>query len=257
MPKIQFLGRVLPDNQFKVSLPSRNIQWGQREIGAETTIRIRIAHSLVSVECESNAYSKEYLGPLYVNVYQLVRAAVNVACFARGQAFSIIIDWVIGEDGSPSPIMPQSPEFSELCTVFEAQGECDEVARLDLVYDLALHDRRVANILNDVTSAIRFPHAAPAGCQRAIDGIKSCIAGSKQRDPKAWETMRAALNISAEYLEVISKISAGPRHAAPVTIPGPIVADITRRAWIVVDRYLHYRLGNRQPLSEPEFPLLT
>jgi hypothetical protein len=153
------------------------------------------------------------------------------------------------------PLTPHKTELSELCTVFDRALPDGEIRdALNLVYDLALHDRRVAQVLNDLTSALRFPHAAPAGCQRAMEGIKHCI---KLRDPTAWAAMRDALNISPEFLEVISKVSSGPRHAAPVTIPGPVIAEITRRAWVVVDRYLQYRLDGRKPLSEQEFPLLT
>jgi hypothetical protein len=68
--------------------------------------------------------------------------------------------------------------------------------------------------------------------------------------------MQAALNVDKAYLAYITDLSIGPRHGKPTPITDATAMEVRARAWRIMDRFLHYRLGKNQPLSPQVFPLL-
>jgi hypothetical protein len=253
MAKIQFLGRVLPEF-IKVTVPPRDVLWKEADTQAQTTMRLRIFESKINVECDSNIYSKDNLAPLYMRAFDLARASINLVAFASGEGLSLILDTVICDDGMPLPMSPRVHSLAPLCTTYRV-NEADDSA-LNEIYNIVLSDPTLFLALNDLVLAITLPHVAPMTCGRAMDGLKNIIATPDTTPVQAWEQMRNTLHIDKDFLQFITAMSAGPRHARPGHIPGETVREICRRSWIIMNRYLEYRKRGSQPLPVSEFPLL-
>jgi hypothetical protein len=77
-------------------------------------------------------------------------------------------------------------------------------------------------------------------------------------DPQkvGWQKMQHALNISRPYQEEISQKSTDPRHGDKSRVEGETTSEIVERTWVIMNRFLCYRLQQNKPLMAPEFPLL-
>lgn len=254
MAKIQFLGRVFPEI-MKVTLPPRDALWQDPTVQGITTIRLRIVQAIINVECESNIYSMDNIHQLYMRVFDLVRASVNVVAFASGEGLSVILDIVIGEDGIPMPVSPRDKSLVPLCTAFQLNNPDQSV--FNEVYDIILGDHGLYTALNDLVLSITVPHVAPMMCGRAMDGLKNLLSAPGTKPPAAWATMQEILRIDKKFRQFITTTSARPRHAHLDHIRGDVIREIWRRSWIIMDRYLQYRKRGSQPLPLAEFPLLT
>lgn len=127
---------------------------------------------------------------------------------------------------------------------------------LRAIANIVITDPSLFRALQDIIECITIPHVATVNCGRIIDGIRRQIApglGAKQ----GWPAMHKALNVSQKYQEYISEISTGPRHADPAFVSGQITAEVVKRTWIIMDRYLEYRKRGKAILTAPEFPELV
>lgn len=253
MPKIQFIGRVLPE-AIKVSVPPRDAHWQNPNTGLDTTMRIRIQMSIINIEVESNVYDPSQLSPVYTKALDFASASVNLVAFSAGTGHLVTLDTVIGEDGIPLPLVLQNPSLSSLCTVLQLTPE--RAAEFTEIYDMILGEEQFFVALNDLISGIALPHVAPISCGRAMDGLKNLIATPGSRPPRAWQQMREALQISEPYLKFITDRSAGPRHAHLDSLSLEIRDEICRRSWVIMNRYIEYRKRKTGTLPLSEFPLL-
>ena len=70
------------------------------------------------------------------------------------------------------------------------------------------------------------------------------------------EKLQESLNLTKEYVQFISELSAGPRHGT-IDPQDPIeVMEVRRRAWVIANRFLEFRKRGSVDLSEPSFPRL-
>jgi hypothetical protein len=195
------------------------------------------------------------ISPLYMRALDLARAAINVVSFASGQGISASLDIAIGENGIPTTVIPQDPSIASLCTAYRLSPSNTD---FHTIYNIVLGEPALSLVLNDLTSAVRLPHVSPVACARAMEGLKHLIAAPGSKDAAAWRQMQEKLRIDQRYLQFITGHSKGPRHARPEHVPGNITTEVTRRSWVVMDRYFEYRKrGGQQPLPLSEFSLLT
>jgi hypothetical protein len=255
MPKIQFLGRVLPATSgVTVDIP--DLKWKWQEAGIDLMFRVRIGSSVINIECELDKYEPGYSNELYKRASDLARAAVNVVAFSAGLGLSVVIETFIGPDGMPSPIMQHDPRLASLCTAYSL----DPARKVDLgrVYELSLTEPPLFRALNDLIEAITIPHVSSVNCGRVIDSIRRMItAPGTLSDKLAWKAMNDSLNISQGYQQLISNTSTGPRHGDPAFVAGNTTEEITRRTWMIMNRFIEYRKRGNTPLSATEFPILT
>jgi hypothetical protein len=115
---------------------------------------------------------------------------------------------------------------------------------------------RVFRALRYLIEAITVPHESAVNCARAVEALRHIIAPNQPRG-HAWQTFRSALNISQEYLKMITDVSTGPRHGDPTHIQGTTTTEISRRAWVIMNRFFEYKKRNNQQLPLDIFPLLT
>lgn len=68
--------------------------------------------------------------------------------------------------------------------------------------------------------------------------------------------MRECLNLSVDYLKLITDVSTAPRHGDSRHISGTTTVEITSRTWTVMNRLLEYKKRDVQRLPVAEFPHL-
>lgn len=160
----------------------------------------------------------------------------------------------------PRMLKMVNPDLEGICTVCNVANKPSEDEKgddsfIDL-YQLVMNDWNLRLALDALTYSLDFPDMAIVNCARAIEHIRNMIAPDEDRKI-AWQIMRETLNIGQNYLEPLSKASAGPRHGDFRTDLLK-AGDARRRAWRVMNRYLEFRKrGGPDALPLSEFPLLT
>jgi hypothetical protein len=166
----------------------------------------------------------------------------------------LVFDFVILPNGVPSQLRYEHPILSQYCTSYGLTP--DRSRDLAEIFNLVTTDTALFRALNDLIEAITMPHIALINCGRVMDNIRRQIV-PKLDGTKAWEAMGAELNMSRPYRKFISDHSTGPRHGDSTFVPGSISAEVVKRTWIIMDRYLEYRKRGKKALTSPQFPELV
>ncbi|HEX9211748.1 MAG TPA: hypothetical protein VF901_14675 [Bradyrhizobium sp.] len=256
MDILHFVGKVLPSS-INITIGFRpEINWKEPELGYEAMYVVAVQDSNIDVEVripQFDANDPVLFSRLYARVFDMARAAVDVVAFSMGYGTSVVFTELVLPNGHRQPFPPVvHPELAALCTSYSLEG-----AKFDEVYSLAISDYQHFMALRDLIEAITIPHIAPISCGRVIDAIRRIISPNEKDAAKGWKAMHAALNVSREYQEWISKLAANPRHADRSFIVGPTVNETLRRTWIIMDRLIAYKKADRAPLVHPTFPRLT
>ena len=119
-----------------------------------------------------------------------------------------------------------------------------------------LHDPHLSWALRDLIEANTLPNHASINCARAVEALRVLMTGADTPRSKAWGEFQEALRLSREFREYITDVSTAPRHGNRAPIGSDVTNEITRRAWLIMDRYIVYKKRGSQPLPESEFPLL-
>jgi hypothetical protein len=258
MCMVQLLGVVLPlaAGLSIDGLPTTT--WKSAELGLEMTFKIQIRDNNVVIDCELNKWSKEYhLMLAYMRALDTVRAIVDVASFSYGVGLIVILDQFVGPDGAKSALVPTQPDLAALSTAVKNRTgpKTPEDNHFHQVLKLTIANVPVFRALRELIDAISETHVSPVACGRAMEGLRHVIAPSLE--PKhGWVKMREALQIDRSYLEYITNISTGRRHADPEHISGSVRHEITIRAWTIMNRFFEYLKRGSQPLPLSEFPTL-
>jgi hypothetical protein len=258
MPIIRFAGRVLPTFIELTIRDHPEINWRESEADLDMTFQISIQNGRITVECALNRFEQtQHLIPVYMRAFDLVRATVDVSAFATGYGLSVIIDSFTDASGVTTPFVAHDPTIAGLCTAFTLEPASTLQANtFHHVLTIVLGDWRIFRTLRDLIEAITLPHESAVNCARAVEGLRNIIAPDAPR-AQAWRQMRDTLNLSESYLKLVTDISTGPRHGDHAHIPGATTVEITRRAWVIMNRFLEFKKrGDRSPpLSD--FPILT
>lgn len=256
MPKVQFFGRILP-SVCKITLtldPSTSLDWKDTERKNSFTFKIHIANSDVRVECDAEHYDKSQFDEVYRRAFDLARAAVDVVAFGTGWGLTVIFDKFEDQDGAASDLMIHDPSLPPLVTAFRIGALPNNLQEtLQLVWT----QPALFFAFRDLIEAISLPHRASVSCARAIEGLRNLIAVSGQARGQAWGEFNRVLQLDASYTKLITANSVATRHGDHERISGATTTEITRRSWVIMNRFLEYRLRGGRPLDVKEFPLLT
>jgi hypothetical protein len=235
MPTVRFKGRVLPETQ-KISIgPKPNIQWQETAKNLSMDFICNIENSLVDIQCSLNRWEEEFLPDLYRRALDLSRASVELVGFAKGCALSVCLDSFIDHEGIEKKLHLEDQSLSALCTAFNL--ECD----FDVVQTLVLQEPGLFMALHDLIEAISIPHASLVNCARCVERIKHLLASTGQSEKQAWTTMRTTSMIDESYILYVTDNSKDSRHGRGSYVDGTVTTEVTRRAWSILDRYLHYK----------------
>jgi hypothetical protein len=247
---MKFRGRVLPES-VQVSIDyTPTVSWKADELQYDIEIVCRIEKSVVDIECVVSDWRPEYYPDIYRRAFDICQAKVDVIAFQRACGLTVLLETFEAPDGNVTPIVPTSSYLERICTAFSLERGyaevCEHVLRRPLLF----------MAMRELITAISVPYVAPVECARAIDRLKNLIATPGSKDKAAWQQLRDTLRIDEAYLKYISDASANPRHGQPGHTPGAITTEATRRAWVVMNRYLEYLVRGEKPLDAAEFPVI-
>ncbi len=251
---VKFLGKIHPEIVQVSIIDPPTVNWTASDLGLEMAFKFQIERSDVRVDCEVNRFDAADIVPIWMRASDLVRGAVDLACFATGIGATVTLNTMINPEGVRSTILPQDKGLAALCTAFRL-GEPPNVD-FSTVLNIVLKEPPLFMALNDLIAAITLPHHSPVACARAIERMRHIIAPGLP--PKeSWESLRNNLRIDKDYLMFITSHSTGPRHGDPQHIPGSTTTEVAKRSWIVMNRFLEFRKRGNVPLPISEFPLLA
>lgn len=264
MPIVRFTGSVLP-NAVKVFVRNvSRIKWTATErqgtalLDIPIEIAIRIENSIVEVECDVERFRDDpfLIADLWKRALDLAKACVSLLSFASESAVTVVLDTLIKPDGSSSQLVA-CHRNAQFCTVFSIDaGPLKENPNFNQILNLVLQEPPLFMALEDLITSITLPNHAPINCGRVLDALRNLIAPGV-RVPQQWSSLRQTLRCSQDYVTFITNTSIAPRHGDRKFISGDVLNDVTKRTWILMNRYLEFRKRGNQELPEPEFPFLT
>jgi hypothetical protein len=258
VPKVQFFGRIHP-SICKVNLtldPATSINWKDLERDSNYTFKIHVSDGSVRIECEASRYDPSFFDEIYRRSLDLARATVDVLAFGTGMGLTVLLERFQDPSGAMSDLLIHDQRFASLVTAFKLN--IPPPNNLEETLKIVWTEPALFFALRDLIEAITLPHRAAVCCGRAIEGLRSLIASTPAGASRAeaWEAFRRTLQIDQTYLKLITDNSVATRHGEHTRITGEITTEITRRSWMVMDRFLRYRLLANRPLTAEEFPLL-
>jgi hypothetical protein len=259
MPKVQFAGRIFPE-AIQLSVKDHpQINWRDDENDLDINFAISIQNGAVTVDCDVNKFDPGlHLTSLYMRAFDLARVTVDLTAFCTGYGFTVLFEKFTSPSGEITNLGPHDPRLGALCTAFKMGQSPLSTDENDFhkVLVIVSTDWRIFFALRDLIEAITLPHESTTNCARVIERLRHVIAPNRPKG-QAWRMLRNALNLSEPYLKLITDISTGPRHGDPTHIPGKTTVEISRRAWIIMNRFFEYKKRNAGSLPLADFPLLT
>lgn len=246
---VRFHGRVLPESMQVTVNFTPTVHWKADELGYEVDIVCRVENSVVNIECILSDWEVEQLPDLYRRALDICRAKVDVVGFKMAYGLTVLLDVFEAPDGTVTPIAQNAPYLENICTAFSLEKGFDEVCMQVLQRPLLFMAFR------ELMTAISLPHVSLVECARAMDRIKNMLAPAS-KDKVAWNRMRETLRVDEAYLKYITDASADPRHGQPGHISGSMTTEVTRRAWVIMNRYLEYIVHGEKPLDPVAYPIL-
>jgi len=232
------------------------MKWNDPDSKLEMSFVLKIHNSLIEIECDVNRFGADDLVPVYMRAFDLARASVNLVAFALGSGMALILETMIDPLGTTTPLVFTDPRLAPLCRSFSINSSLPD-PRFDQVCQFVLTEPPLFFALNDLIASITLPHESSVNCARAVERLRNLVASPDLPRKDAWAYFRKSLNISKEYLEFVTMYSTGPRHGNSTHIPGDITAELLRRAWIIMDRFLEFRKRGNAVLPVSEFPILA
>lgn len=258
MPRVRFAGRLFPAGVQLSVTDHPQINWHDAQNGLDITFTINIQNSTITVDCAVNRFDSTLVTTLFMRAFDLARATVDLAAFSTGYGLVVVFETITTPSGETTPVGAYDPSLAMLCTAYHigllpATAEENDFHKVLIIVGT---DWRIFRALRHLIEAITLPHESATHCARAIEALRHIIAPNQPRG-QAWRTLRGALNVSEDYLRMITDVSTGPRHGDPTHVPGTTTTEITRRAWIIMNRFFEYKKRNAGSLPLAQFPILA
>lgn len=261
MPSLKFFGKVEPP-WYELNFDYRpEFKHQINEIDVGVTCRVEINKSVITAQCEVSKWSAEYLSWILNYVYDFVCSEVDLACFAWGKGFQVLLDRAEMPDGRQTYLVNDAPNLAALATAFKVSGDAGSM-RVELkdIMPIVWGSPALMLAMRDQAAALRFGNNTLVNCGRAVEGMRKSLWGKDEatRDEmqQSWAKLRATLNVSEDYLRVVTESSTQPRHGSSTYISAALRQDIVERAWTLMNRLLIFHLRGQKPLLASEFPQL-
>jgi hypothetical protein len=249
MPTFKFVGRVLPRALDLTIDGARPFTCYNDEIGIQFTCLVTVNKSMIEATCDASHYNEAHIVHYHREAYYVTRTLINLVAFKRGCGLTIAFEAFVTPSGEFCGLAPIYFPFAQAATAFELH-------ELDEMFLLAMADKGFAVALSDLIHAASAPYAVAINSARAIETLRQLFAEPGDSRAAAWARMRERLRLTDEYLRFITDHSVAPRHGDITGISGFKNAEISLRAWTVMNRFIVYRRKGSQPLPEGDYPLL-
>jgi hypothetical protein len=257
MPVVIFKGTVRPVvHKLSISrLPKVRYGWPDQDLTVDFTVKI--AESRLEVECDVTRFDKtQHLSMLAMHAYHLSSAAVDSFCFYRGIGLTVFLELFVNVDGTETNLAAHSEEVGGLCTAFNLDPSYHGPNNIEAMYSLVVRDRLLLLAMNDLIVPISRFDLAAVNCARAIEALRTSMTPVDMDRTQGWIVMQQNLNVGEAYLKFVTSLSTGPRHGNRRAPEAGQQAEIIKRAWVIMNRFLEFRKRGDQPLPVSEFPLL-
>jgi hypothetical protein len=251
MPTIHFLGRIVPSSGVEISFTVPTVNYRSPDNDLTASFLITFSNSEVDVRCDVNRFVPNdsiLLALIHKPAFDAAKAALSMVSFSTGIGFTLVFEQFVNINGAVSIFRQEDSGLAALCTAFDASS-------ISEVLTIVLSDFSLCIAMNDLIEAITLTHHAPASCARCIERLRTVMTPGTDRD-RAWAQFRSNLQLSREYLNLITHHATGPRHGDPTFISPAITREIIQRSWIIVNRFLVYRMRGSIQLPLSEFHLL-
>jgi hypothetical protein len=249
MPVIHFIGKVFP-RTLKLTIKNpRPFNCKIPDTDLTMSARVEIVDSVVDVICDVNKYSDADVVQLHKQAIYITRNLVNLVAFKRAQGIAVFFDGLIDPNGELCGLSFYDGRLEPLCSAYG-------IDEIDQFFEAAMLEPGLSVALDDLIQAISVPYILPINCARAIEALRHLFAQPGEERSTTWGRMRDHLQISDPYIRLITSHSTAPRHGDVSGVSGAVTAEISIRAWTIMNRFLIYWRRGKQPLSASEFPLL-
>lgn len=249
MPKFQFVGHILPQAKNLSMKRSPSVTIKRTEKDFEIKMTFRISDGIATIDCSTTKpITSKFIREAFLFARRELHVLVDLIGFSNGINFLVDLNTYIDHDGKTQAISIENPKLAKLVTAYQKDGS-DYFASAQPV----LHDFSIGMAMRDLQSALENPDLAPINCARAIESIRSVIAGAGHYS-QHWKALNSALNLTEEYVRFITDAAVARRHGewnAPVRE----LQELYERCWIIMNRYLEYMKRNKS-LPVSEFPIL-
>lgn len=257
MPTIHLVGKILPQTHYSTTmwgLPT--IHYESRENDLVGDLNVQVRGSAIDIECAMNRIDPDVFPHVHKIAYDMARTAINVVSFATGITLTVVFDEIIDADGAKHPFAIQHPDLAELCTSYQLEPSETAFGVGDIL-KIILSEPALFAALDDLITATSHHGLITVNSARAIEGLRHAMALPGMHRGVAWNFFRTNLNLTKEYLCLITDNSQSGRHGEGKYIAGPITTEIIKRSWIIMNRFLEFRKRGSQALPEAEFPVLS
>jgi hypothetical protein len=250
---VQFVGRAFhAPVGFSLDSPTLTLnepEQGHR--GQTDTYHLRISDDVATLTCNTTHYDAQNLLYFYFRGLHFTQACLALFTFSTGLGATVAYEKWIRPDGREEPIFFNQPRVKDYCTSYSLPKDFNEMLTL------SVGNTELIYAIVDVTKAISEPITAAFGGARALERIRTLVAGPDEGPKEAWGLMQTALRVDKAYLQFVTDHSVAPRHGQDFTHTAEVNQKVIERCWTIIDRAIIFVKRGRQPLPAEEFPLLT
>lgn len=241
MAVFTFRGRVTPDWRPLTIPGETRIKVSNSELCGEAEFTAQVVDGDMTVSV--NAHCDENYEGLHFHAGDLCRSMMDVTTLRDGVAYQCTLSEVEHPDGSETAIVLADRKLASAAKAISA-------ASFEDVLELAVLDVQVARLMSDAAVMLSWPHYTPIAAGRVVDGLVRLLTGG--RSAAHWASLRSILRVDRSFVQFITDLATPARHGDRVYVSGPDNSRLARRAWILLDRYVAYRLhGNLDPTAFP------
>jgi hypothetical protein len=244
----RLVGRVFPDYKPLTIAYSPKFK---REPSAgnepECVIEVSISEGTFQVTIEIERFTDRDAMALFQAGWDAAQNLANTAGFIDAVPYNTVVDFIEKPDGSIQPLALGDTYLRSLGSFTHKD--------METIADMLIVDFAFGLAMSDLLSMLSKPHYAPISYGRVAESIALLVAPSDK--PKTmWSKTRSELRVSEEYLRKLTDVSTDPRHGKRTPVSAAANRELSKMAWQLMNRYVHYRIGGAN-LPEQSFPELT
>lgn len=253
MSTIRFIGRVIPAT-YHITLPFLMAgQWKDDDVDYFCTYQVTIKDNIVVADCDVNDYERAtHIPRLLLRAFTISQGAVDLVAFSLGAPLSVIFETFAEPGRENLPLHVRDSDLAALVTAFSL-----DTPEFQKALKIVIEEPNLFHALRDLIDATSSAFKVVPHCAKAIETLRALLTPPGAGREQGWSIMRDNLQINEKFLKLITSQSIAPRHGDHQAIPAAMTEEVSKRSWIVMNRFLEFRMRGSQPLPLEQFPLLT